>query len=734
MSQQQQQERQEDEEMDSPSLIGRKRNRVDNDNHNHNTDNVNHDYSNTNANANDPDTNVLIKRLCKTSVANQLVTGTSGTDTVTGATKTIAVSVTNTDLTPLHDTTIYSHSNEKVIHEHYRDLKLKSQHPPISDSDGTGSSANVNIHANAPMQQQVMPQNSLSAALVTLKHPNCSQQDSSNVKPAVLWVPDTLPVANTLLEEANEEPVGTETGTAVSPSHDTNVKAQTSNVSTMKVVFGLSVMFIINTCTSILLLSLYFTPSPELSMRHHPNIIPPSHTYYASRSQWRRQRNKRRIIEMTNGSSTDNIHVTDAHSNRSNGLAMIYKDRLSNVTLRQFLSHDDGFHLGLAPAFFGFYVYFGALTAFHEHVLTEEQRQEGKMLLPVDMNRNTAKGVFLDDQEYDELKEEPFEAWEDFVNEDEDEEASNDTHVGSAKATIANFTAAATNRFIKRINQKPLLKSVAGASAGAMAAVLIAAGLNPRESAEFASTMTIDKFWDFPGLGGLIKGDLFEDIMVRRVKRSGLSVPAGVVLDEVDHESLNNVMLEDGLIPVAVSGFDILSLKGKIMTKGCMGKAARASATFPGLFQPCKWYNDDADDAYANLKKKVEAKDKTNADANYQYLIDGGVSDMLGLAGLGHLRQNEQNKRVVNLVAGAFGAGGPLGPSNLPEGIHAKEVVSISIENAPQCGPWAMQNGPIALQAATDAIKDILDAPMYHGDEEGHYVLHVDAAAFVVTN
>jgi len=40
----------------------------------------------------------------------------------------------------------------------------------------------------------------------------------------------------------------------------------------------------------------------------------------------------------------------------------------SNITLRQYLLHSDGFHLSMAPAFFGFYGYFGALIVLEEEV------------------------------------------------------------------------------------------------------------------------------------------------------------------------------------------------------------------------------------------------------------------------------------------------------------------------------------------------------------------------------
>jgi hypothetical protein len=281
---------------------------------------------------------------------------------------------------------------------------------------------------------------------------------------------------------------------------------------------------------------------------------------------------------------------------------------------------------------------------------------------------------------------------------------------------------------------KPLLKSVAGASAGAMASVLLAAGLNPRGNLEFASSLTINHFWDFPGYGGIIKGELLEEIMVERLKQSSLSAN-GFVKGSNDHDlgydELRRVKLEDGLIPIAVSAFDILNLENVILTKGCMGKAARASASFPGLFQPCSWRDSNSSSILSSGQTSTK---KSSSDCGmvekYRYLVDGGLWDRYGLEGLGHLCLDEKNIRIVNLVAGSFGISGPPGPSRMPKAIrhNVKEVVSISVENTPKCGPWAMKNGAKAAEKAMNAIIEILDSPMYLGEEEGHYVLHVDAA------
>lgn len=415
-----------------------------------------------------------------------------------------------------------------------------------------------------------------------------------------------------------------------------------------KLVLGFFTMFIINTATTVALLDIFLFPllAPAAVLplpRHHPQIIPPSEATY---SEVTKRKNRRKASK----SSTQHVPT----------------DALSDMTLRQFLSHPDGFHLGISPSFFGYYVYFGALTAFHEAV----EVGENQMLLPVGLDARPS--------------------------EDGDDGNSD----GEIKTEL-------------------LLKSVAGASSGAMAAVLLSAGLNPRESADFASTMTVDKFWDFPGFGGIIKGDLFEEIMVDTLKQSNVAKNIlennGKGFTSSNQSEFESLQLEHGLVPVAVTGFDIFARQGKVMTKGCMGKAARASATFPGLFQPCLWREKSGD----NMHKD-------------QYLIDGGMADMYGLVGLSHLRTKEKNKRILNLLAGSYSTFlPPLGPSNLPNGLDAGEVVSISIEGAPQCGPWAMQNGPKAVEAARDAILNVLDAPMYRGREDGHYLLHIDASTFV---
>eukprot|EP00978_Attheya_sp_CCMP212_P048347 scaffold507292_cov79-Attheya_sp.AAC.1 len=122
------------------------------------------------------------------------------------------------------------------------------------------------------------------------------------------------------------------------------------------------------------------------------------------------------------------------------------------------------------------------------------------------------------------------------------------------------------------------------------------------------------------------------------------------------------------------------------------------------------------------------------------FLIDGGVVDVFGLQGLSVLLPHVTQKRIVNMVVGDFGSllssssssssSGPPGPSRMPEHglLDTSAVVSIAITNTPRCAPWAMANGPLAVEAARLALQSVLDQPMYHGNEKNHYIVHADAA------
>lgn len=372
------------------------------------------------------------------------------------------------------------------------------------------------------------------------------------------------------------------------------------------------------------------TDQSEKEERHHPNIRPPRRSSTSPTIMERAELYvTHRLMGLTEPVTTTTSEAKDAYAKAS----------LSNLTLREFISNDHGFHLAMAPAFFGFYAYFGALSALNEEVLSTDD--EGKVVLPT---------------------------------------ASN----------LARFPADDPQPNV-------LLKSVAGASAGAMAAVFLSAGADPRDAADTCLDLTFAEVADYGGIGAALKGHRFEAIMKEKLEKIG-----------------RTSRFDESVLPVAVSGFDLLSMSGRLLNDGCMAKAARASATFPGLFQPVGW-NANSDDDSKMLPEHL--------------LIDGGIRDLFGLNGLSILSP-EMPKRIVNMVVGDFGSLTP-GPMHMPKGVQATEVVSISLQNLPKCGPWAMENGPIAVEAARKAVAAVLDAPMHMGSEPGHYELHIDAIEFV---
>lgn len=316
-------------------------------------------------------------------------------------------------------------------------------------------------------------------------------------------------------------------------------------------------------------------------------------------------------------------------------------------TLREYLHHPDGFHMAFAPAFFGFFAYFGALTALEE--------ETNGLIVPSATGKNS----------------------------------DNDASVNTCG-----------------------LKSVAGASAGAMAAVMLAAGIHPRKAAEFACNFNWSMVADPPGFGGFVKGDKFEEFMRSFIKETTVTRNG-----DASAKNEGSVMLEDALVPVAVSGFDLLRMKGVLMSRGCMAKAARSSAGFPALFQPVPWRN-DRNNADNCLKRFPD-----------MLLIDGGIRDVLGLNGLSACPSNSaRGMRVINMAVGGFGLNRPRGMKDLPVDIYAESLVSIAIENTPMCGPWAMENGPRAVESARMAMLAAMDIPLERGTSTNHYILRVDAS------
>jgi predicted acylesterase/phospholipase RssA len=141
---------------------------------------------------------------------------------------------------------------------------------------------------------------------------------------------------------------------------------------------------------------------------------------------------------------------------------------------------------------------------------------------------------------------------------------------------------------------------VTGSSAGALVGAFVAAGSTCTEMTEQVLAIQRTDVWDVGGIGGLLKGEKFLHLV---------------------EQFLPKTTFEECAIPAAFTTFDLLGMKTRILTSGSLALAARASCTFPGLFQPAI----------------VEGNP----------CIDGGVWDHVGLMGLEECFKVSNNKRAA---------------------------------------------------------------------------------------
>jgi hypothetical protein len=91
------------------------------------------------------------------------------------------------------------------------------------------------------------------------------------------------------------------------------------------------------------------------------------------------------------------------------------------------------------------------------------------------------------------------------------------------------------------------LQSVAGSGVGAIAAIILGAGIDPQVAANFFDNITVSQIADFPGVLTVFRGNRFETLMHR------------FLLESLSNTSTTAITtrLEDAILPVAVTAFDI---------------------------------------------------------------------------------------------------------------------------------------------------------------------------------
>lgn len=196
---------------------------------------------------------------------------------------------------------------------------------------------------------------------------------------------------------------------------------------------------------------------------------------------------------------------------------------------------------------------------------------------------------------------------------------------------------------------------ITGSSAGALVGGCWASGCSSEELKDRLFELSKDDFWD-PSIGlGLLKGELFRQM----------------VSDICKVETLQACR-----VPVEFSAFDLLTFKTHSLTQGCIESAVSASCAFPFLFQPVRVGN--------------------------RYYLDGGIKDRPGMFGLAegervfyHHIASKSPWRRKNSVA-----------LNIPQRVNMQV---LAIQGLPRVGPNSMEQGKYAYKMAKESTLSALD-------------------------
>lgn len=213
--------------------------------------------------------------------------------------------------------------------------------------------------------------------------------------------------------------------------------------------------------------------------------------------------------------------------------------------------------------------------------------------------------------------------------------------------------------FLSVLEDEGLVPSrVSGSSAGALVGAAWASGLDAEALAGELTRLERAHFWD-PGPGaGLLRGRLF------RERLEGL---------------LPTRAFASCRVPAAVSVFDVRTRRTRVIDRGDIACAIHASCAVPLLFHPVL----------------VEGRPS----------FDGGVLDRPGLEGM----PASEPRVLFHHIASKS-------PWRLKQGLPSRPgMVSVALTGLPRPGPFRLDEGRRALEAARRATRRALDRPLSGG-------------------
>jgi NTE family protein len=199
---------------------------------------------------------------------------------------------------------------------------------------------------------------------------------------------------------------------------------------------------------------------------------------------------------------------------------------------------------------------------------------------------------------------------------------------------------------------------VAGSSAGALVGAAWASGLEAHALADRLIALDRRDFWDPAPGAGLLAGRKFDRLL---------------------RELMPTPLAEHCRVPVKISVFDIARGRTRVIDRGDLAPAIRASCAVPGLFHPV-WIGRRA-------------------------YWDGGILDRPGLAGV------PEGERVLfhHIAARAPWRARPPAVPRRPN------MVTLVLDELPRSGPFKLEAGRRALELAREATRRALELPVHDG-------------------
>tara|TARA_B100001964_G_C14105473_1_gene541309 strand:+ start:272 stop:1039 length:768 start_codon:yes stop_codon:yes gene_type:complete len=201
---------------------------------------------------------------------------------------------------------------------------------------------------------------------------------------------------------------------------------------------------------------------------------------------------------------------------------------------------------------------------------------------------------------------------------------------------------------------------IVGASAGALAGGLWAAGLSAAELQDELAGLERRDFWD-PGLplGGLLKGRRFEAMLSRMLSGRGIRY------------------FEDCQRPFSAVVFDLIGRQTTTIDRGHLVPAIRASCAVPLMFRPVR--------------------------VGWRYYVDGGLKDRAALS------MTEQDEYIVHHELPTQSAWSGL---SFREAGRSKPAHHLTISSLPRLGPFRLRRGMEAVEHARQQARNWLTEPV----------------------